>query len=42
MRAYSAGHGLDDYLTGQKYGMEIYCPVNDDGVYDDDGQIPTT
>ena len=20
--------------------MEIYCPVNDDGVYDDDGQIP--
>ena len=34
------GHGLDDYLTGQKYGMEIYCPVNDDGVYDDDGQIP--
>ena len=34
------GHGLDDYLTGQKYGMEIYCPVNDDGVYEDDGQIP--
>jgi len=34
------GHGLDDYLTGQKYGLEIYCPVNDEGTYIDDGQIP--
>ncbi len=34
------GHGLDDYLTGLKYGLDIYCPVNDKGVYDDDGQIP--
>jgi len=33
------GHGLEDYQTGLKYGMEIYCPVNDFGVYDDDGQI---
>ena len=33
------GHGLEDYQTGLKYGMEIYCPVNDNGVYDDDGQI---
>lgn len=34
------GHGLDDYLTGIKYGLDIYCPVNDKGEYDDDGQIP--
>ncbi len=34
------GHGLDDYLTGQKYGLETYCPVNDEGTYDDDGRIP--
>jgi len=34
------GHGGDDYLTGLKYGLEIYCPVGDDGCYLDDGQIP--
>lgn len=34
------GHGQDDYLTGLNYGLEIYCPVNDKGEYDDDGQIP--
>jgi len=34
------GHGLEDYLTGLKYGLDIYCPVNDKGEYDDDGQIP--
>ena len=33
------GHGLDDYQTGLKYGLEIYCPVDDDGCYEDDGQI---
>lgn len=33
------GHGLDDYQTGLKYGLEIYCPINDDGAYEDDGQI---
>lgn len=34
------GHGLDDYLTGLKYKLEIYCPLDDEGCYNDDGQIP--
>jgi isoleucyl-tRNA synthetase len=34
------GHGLEDYQTGLKYGLEIYCPINDDGCYENDGQIP--
>ncbi len=34
------GHGLDDYITGINNGLEVYCPVNDQGCYDDDGQIP--
>lgn len=34
------GHGVEDYQTGLKYGLEIYCPVKDDGTYEDDGQIP--
>ncbi len=34
------GHGQDDYVTGLKYGLAIYCPVGDDGKYLDDGQVP--
>ena len=34
------GHGLEDYLTGLKYGLDIYCPLDDAGCYIDDGQIP--
>src|SRR5688572_2823291 len=34
------GHGADDYYTGLKYKLEIYCPVGDDGRYLDDGRIP--
>ncbi len=34
------GHGMDDYRTGLRYGLEIYCPVGDDGRYLDDGRIP--
>ena len=34
------GHGADDYLTGLKYKLQIYCPVGDDGKYLDDGQVP--
>jgi len=34
------GHGMDDYLTGLKYGLEIYCPVGPDGRYLDDGRVP--
>ncbi len=29
------GHGLEDYVSGQKYGLAIYSPVMDDGRYDD-------
>jgi isoleucyl-tRNA synthetase len=36
------GHGLEDYLTGVKYGLEIYCPVNDAGAYADDGRVPAS
>ncbi|HLP24879.1 MAG TPA: isoleucine--tRNA ligase, partial [Acidobacteriota bacterium] len=34
------GHGAEDYQTGLKYGLPIYCPVGDDGRYIDDGQVP--
>ncbi|MSU72121.1 MAG: isoleucine--tRNA ligase [Opitutus sp.] len=34
------GHGAEDYLTGLKHKLEIYCPVGDDGRYLDDGQVP--
>lgn len=34
------GHGAEDYLTGLKYGLPIYCPVGDDGRYLDDGKVP--
>ncbi len=34
------GHGAEDYQTGLKYGLEIYCPVGDDGRYLDDGRMP--
>jgi isoleucyl-tRNA synthetase len=29
------GHGLEDYMSGQKYDLAIYSPVMDDGWYDD-------
>jgi len=28
------GHGVEDYMTGQKHGLAIYSPVMDDGRYD--------
>ncbi len=28
------GHGEDDYLTGQREGLPMYCPVKADGTYD--------
>jgi isoleucyl-tRNA synthetase len=34
------GHGAEDYQTGLKYQLEIYCPVGDDGRYIDDGRVP--
>jgi isoleucyl-tRNA synthetase len=27
------GHGREDYETGMKYGLEIYCPVGDRGEF---------
>jgi len=29
------GHGLEDYMSGQKYGLAVYSPVKDNGCYDD-------
>jgi isoleucyl-tRNA synthetase len=34
------GHGADDYQTGLRYKLEIYCPVGPDGRYLDDGRVP--
>ena len=28
------GHGADDYQLGLKHGLDIYCPVNEEGLYD--------
>ncbi|MHC4117283.1 MAG: isoleucine--tRNA ligase [Planctomycetota bacterium] len=28
------GHGVEDYMSGQKYGLAVYSPVMDDGRYD--------
>jgi isoleucyl-tRNA synthetase len=33
------GHGHDDYLTGLRYGLEIYNPVDDYGRYRPDVEI---
>ncbi|MEM9063960.1 MAG: isoleucine--tRNA ligase [Planctomycetota bacterium] len=29
------GHGADDYNTGVREGLPVYCPVKGDGTYDD-------
>jgi len=29
------GHGVDDYMSGQKHNLAVYSPVLDDGRYDD-------
>ena len=34
------GHGLEDYQVGLEHGLDIYCPLDDEGKYVDDGQIP--
>lgn len=34
------GHGLDDYITGINNGIDVYCPLDDNGCYVDDGQMP--
>jgi isoleucyl-tRNA synthetase len=30
------GHGADDYLTGVKYGLDIYAPIGPDGRFTDE------
>jgi len=30
------GHGYDDYMTGMTYGLDILCPVDDDGRFTND------
>lgn len=27
------GHGQEDYVTGQKYGLPIFSPVDDEGKF---------
>ena len=34
------GHGVEDHQTGLRYGLEAYCPVQDDGTYAADGRVP--
>lgn len=34
------GHGMDDYLTGLRYGLDIYCPLDDHGCYVADEWMP--
>jgi len=34
------GHGVDDYLTGQKYGLPVYSPIDDAGRYVADEKMP--
>lgn len=34
------GHGLEDYNTGLAYKLDVYCPLDDDGKYINDGQVP--
>lgn len=30
------GHGHDDFVLGKKYGLEIYCPVDDAGKFSEE------
>lgn len=30
------GHGHDDFVIGNKYGLEVYCPVDSGGRFQDD------
>ncbi len=33
------GHGADDYIVGNKYGLKTYSPVENDGTFSDDVEI---
>jgi len=30
------GHGHDDFIIGREYGLEVYCPVDNGGVFTDE------
>ena len=30
------GHGTDDYIVGEKYGLDCYSPIEDNGVFSKD------
>lgn len=32
------GHGMEDFIIGQKYGLEVLCPVNERGVFTNEAQ----
>lgn len=32
------GHGEDDFLVGQKYGLDVLCPVDDKGVMTEEAE----
>ncbi|MEO6055152.1 MAG: isoleucine--tRNA ligase [Chthoniobacterales bacterium] len=34
------GHGMDDYMMGQKHGLEILAPVNDLGKFTEECGVP--
>lgn len=34
------GHGIDDYNTGLRYHLEIACPVDDNGLFTQEGHMP--
>lgn len=31
------GHGEDDFIVGQKYGLEVISPLDDKGVFTAEG-----
>ncbi len=33
------GHGMDDYVVGTKYSLEVFNPVNSEGAYKDDAPV---
>lgn len=34
------GHGMEDYLTGIRYKLPVYCPLDDNGCYVADEWMP--
>nr|WP_295973958.1 isoleucine--tRNA ligase [uncultured Bacillus sp.] len=32
------GHGEDDFLVGQKYGLDVLCPVDDKGIMTEEAE----